>query len=233
MKTTWAQGDQLTHGALVLAPEGADLARELVSVGTPVENTQVRLMGGGGIVVSEEDTVGEIQVRGASVMRGYERDEPATRDSINDEGWLSTGDLGFRHDGELFVTGRKKEIIIVLGQNYYASDIESIAGSVPGVANHGVLAASIRYADGEGLVLFVETRETEHTERAKLVTQVRHAVSSGLGVVPQEVILLRRGKLPRTSSGKLERHGLEALYSQHASYAAASERMSPMAMTRK
>lgn len=232
MKTTWARGDQLTQGPLALMPEGGYLARELVSVGTPVANTEVRLMGESGVVVDAEDAVGEIEVRGASVMRGYEGKETAKRDSINDEGWVSTGDLGFRHDGELFVTGRKKEIIIVLGQNYYASDIESIAGAVHGVANRSALAAGIRYSEGEGLALFVETKETEHAERTRLVARVRHAVSSGLGVVPREVILVRQGKLPRTSSGKLERHGLDALYTRHASCTASNDPICQMAMNR-
>ena len=97
-------------------------------------------------------------------------------------------------------------MIIVGGQNYYASDIESIAGQVPGVAPGGALAVSVSTAGGEALVLFIETSANGDATRSDLADRTRYAVSSTLGISPKEIILVPRGYLPRTSSGKLQRH---------------------------
>jgi acyl-CoA synthetase (AMP-forming)/AMP-acid ligase II len=238
VRSVWVRRDLLGQGVAAFAPAGAEQARELVSVGAPVTGTELRLVADDGTALPDGPAVGEIQVRGASVTRGYEAAGRAGQrhvpdggvpdggvpggrvpggvpgGGIPDGGWVPTGDLGFRHDGELYVAGRKKEMVIVFGQNHYASDIESAAGRVPGVRPDGVLAASIPAADGEGLVLMVETRETDDQARADLVAQIRQAVSSGLGITPRDVVLVRRGRLPRTSSGKLQRHGSDALYEE-------------------
>jgi acyl-CoA synthetase (AMP-forming)/AMP-acid ligase II len=212
VRTAWVRRNLLSRGIVAFATQGAELAREVVSVGAPVAGTDVRLVAEDGAELPDGRTVGELQIRGASVMRGYEAGGQTGWDGIHDGGWVSTGDLGFRHDGELYIAGRKKEMVIVLGQNHYASDIESVAGRLPGVSVNGVLAASVRFADGEGLVLIAETRETCPQARSELVAQIRLAVSGGLGVTPREVVLARRGQLPRTSSGKLQRHDTTALY---------------------
>ncbi|MFD3524366.1 fatty acyl-AMP ligase [Streptomyces sp. NPDC058653] len=212
VRTTWVRREPLSRGVVVPAPaggEGADAGREIVSVGFPVANTEVRLVGEDGTEVTDPSLVGEIQIRGASVMRGYEDNEPATRATVLPGGWVSTGDLGFRQDGELFIAGRRKEVIIVFGQNYYASDIESVAGRVDGVTNEAVLAAAVTFPDGEGLVLVAETKESEAGAREELIARLRFAVSDSLGLTPRDIVLVRRGRLPRTSSGKLQRHGVE------------------------
>src|SRR5215475_1387795 len=227
VQSVWVQRDLLGQRVVAFTPAGAERARELVCVGTPVAGTELRLVAEDGTALPEVPAVGEVQIRGASVTRGYEADGQAGQRQIPDGGWVPTGDLGFRHDGELYITGRKKEMVIVFGQNHYASDIESAAGRVPGVRPDGVLAASISSADGEGLVLMVETRETDHQARADLVAQIRQAVSSGLGVTPRDVVLVRRGRLPRTSSGKLQRHGSDALYEELRAQYAAQENQHP------
>ncbi|GAA0452956.1 AMP-binding protein [Streptomyces sp. NPDC046215] len=222
-RSLWVRRDLLGEG--IVEPGGRDdgLCREVVSVGVPVTGTEVRLVGDGGTAAHPEAAVGEIQIRGASVMRGYEANEPATRATVSDDGWVSTGDLGFRSGGELFVTGRKKEMIIVFGQNYYAGDIEAVVGRLPGVSHHGVLAATVPFTDGDGLVVMVETKESEPYARSELAAQVRYAVSSELGITPRDVLLVRKGRLPRTSSGKLLRHGAEAVYHQWAAAAAGTK----------
>ncbi|QKV96149.1 AMP-binding protein [Streptomyces sp. NA02950] len=213
-KTIWVRREPLADGVVEpVSPEAGDTAsaRELVSVGVPVANTEVRLVDDDGAVLSGEARVGEIQIRGDSVMRAYEADEAATRATVHAGGWVSTGDVALRRDGELFIVGRTKEMIIIFGQNYHASDIESVAGRVPGVANNAVLAMAVATADGEGLALVAETKEADPAVRAQLVGQLRHAVSDAIGISPHDVILVRRGTLPRTSSGKLQRYGTEAL----------------------
>ncbi|WP_329385108.1 fatty acyl-AMP ligase [Streptomyces sp. NBC_01716] len=212
VRSTWVRREPLSRGVVEMAPaggDGAEAGREIVSVGLPVANTEVRLVGEDGTALTDPSLVGEIQIRGDSVMRGYEDNEPATRATVLAGGWVSTGDLGFRQDGELFIAGRKKEVIIVFGQNYYASDIESVAGRVTGVSNGAVLAAGTAFPDGEGLVLVAETKESEGAAREDLIARLRFAVSDSLGLTPRDIVLVRRGRLPRTSSGKLQRHGVE------------------------
>lgn len=211
-RSTWVRRAALSEGIADYVAPGTPDARELVSVGVPVRGAEVRITDDEGAQLGD-DTVGEIQIRGTSVMRGYESNEQASNAVVCAGGWVSTGDLGFRQHGELFIAGRKKEMIIAFGQNYYASDIESIAGTVAGIASHGVLATSMPAAEsGEGLLVFVETKETDASARKELVGQVRLAISSALGLTPTEVVLVDRGRLPRTSSGKLRRYGTEALF---------------------
>ncbi|MFI6084538.1 AMP-binding protein [Streptomyces sp. NPDC051217] len=214
VRSTWVRRGPLSRGIVETASaaaggEGAEAGREIVSVGVPVANTEVRLVGEDGTELTDRALVGEIQIRGDSVMRRYEDNEAATRATVLSGGWVSTGDLGFRQDGELFIAGRKKEVIIVFGQNYYASDIESVAGRVTGVANGAVLAAGVTFPDGEGLVLVAETKESGAAAREDLIARLRFAVSDSLGLTPRDIVLVRRGRLPRTSSGKLQRHGVE------------------------
>ncbi|MEV0280810.1 AMP-binding protein [Streptomyces sp. NPDC050610] len=216
VRTLWVRRDMLGEGVVEFGGRDSGLCREIASVGAPVAGTEVRLVGEGGGVLHSEAAVGEIHIRGASVMRGYEANEAATRATVHDGGWVSTGDLAFRKDGELYVAGRKKEMIIVFGQNYYAHDIESVVGRLPGVTHHAVLAAGVPFEDGDGLVVMVETKESEAYARSELVARVRYAVSSELGVTPREVVLVQKGRLPRTSSGKLLRHGAQAVYQQWA-----------------
>ncbi|MFP2924339.1 AMP-binding protein [Pyxidicoccus sp. 3LG] len=177
-------------------PEG----REVVSVGTPVHETEVRVLDAQGAEVAA-GRVGKLHVRGSSVMQGYDRNPEASRAAFRD-GWLRTGDLGFLHEGKLYVVGRIKELIISNGNNFYATDVEAAVSRVQGVRE--VLALGV----------LVDAKERDDAVRKKLVTTVRDTVSSTLGLSPKDVVLLERGQIPRTSSGKLERHKGRALYEQ-------------------
>lgn len=215
VRSVWVDRDALGEGMAVAVPGTERTAREVVSVGTPVDGTEVGLVTPDGSVADEEGRVGEIRVRGASVMAGYEADEEATGAVVHPGGWVSTGDLGFRQDGELYVAGRVKEMIILLGRNYYASDIEAIVGRVPGVAHKGVHAAGLALPEGEALVIVAETRTTDPVEREELASAIRGAVSESLGISPRHVLLVKRGRLARTSSGKIQRYGIESVYRDH------------------
>lgn len=201
----------------VVTPDHPD-ARELVSVGMPVHETQVCLLETDGHPVLPGQ-VGEIHVLGSSVMQGYDQHPDATKAAFHD-GWLRTGDLGFQHEGRLYVVGRMKELIIHNGSNVYASDVEHVVNHVPGV--RATLAVGIPVEGTEGLVVIVETKERDGTLRRKLVAAIRDSVSSSLGLSPRDVVLLERGKIPRTSSGKLERHKGRALYERHLGLAVGS-----------
>lgn len=137
-------------------------------------------------------------------MLEYERDSEATH-SVFRQGWFKTGDLGFLHNGELYVTGRVKEMIIVRGQNFYAQEIEVLAGRVEGVWLEKTMAISIPTDGTEGLVILTETRIRSVEKRKTIIGAICEIVSKNLGLSPLDVVLVNPGELPRTSSGKLER----------------------------
>ena len=161
----------------------------------------------------EPRRVGEIVVRGPSMMREYYNNLEATRTTIKN-GWLHTGDLGFLFDNELFVCGRIKDLIIVAGRNYYPSDIESVVSEVAGVRRGRVVAFGLNAANGngaEGVVVCAETRVKE-SGREALADEIKSLVLESLGLRLNKVVQLPRGSLPRTSSGKLQRNKTRELY---------------------
>jgi acyl-CoA synthetase (AMP-forming)/AMP-acid ligase II len=130
-------------------------------------------------------------------MTGYwGRDEQPLRN-----GWLNTGDLGFVLDGELHITGRAKDVIILRGQNHTPQDIEQAVDDVDGIRVGCAAAIGDLTEDGERLVLFVEFREA----RADLAEDCRRAVLKKTGLNPDLVVLVAPGTIPRTSSGKIRR----------------------------
>jgi len=160
--------------------------RELVSVGAPLPGVQVDVRDG------------RIFVRGPSVMKGYYGNPEATRSTLVD-GWLDTGDLGFVQNGELFVTGRAKDLVILRGRNYAPQEFEDALDGVEGVRPGCAAAVGFPTAEGEELVLLVEADGSPDVER------IRARVLEHTGVRPWGVQLLAPGTLPRTSSGKLRR----------------------------
>jgi fatty-acyl-CoA synthase len=161
--------------------------------------------------------VGEIRAAGPSVMRGYWEDAELTRAAFAGR-FLKSGDLGFIHDGHLFVCGRSKELIIVNGRNYYPQDMEWEASKVAGVRRGNVVAFGARDPSGmerdrERVVLAFEVQEPERIgQTSTLVAEVRRAVLEGMGLTLDDVIALPPGALPKTSSGKLQRAKTRELY---------------------
>lgn len=199
--------DRVDRGVLerdgVAVPTAGDGALELVAVGRPIPGTELRVVDAAGAELPER-RVGELRVRSPSLMRGYHGDASATAAALVG-GWLRTGDLGYVADGELFVTGRSKEIIIRGGLNLIPAVIEAIAGEVEGVRAGGVIAVGVHAAElGTELVhLLAETREEEASWPA-LRQRIDHALKTA-GVAIDRVLLVPPGALPRTTSGKLRR----------------------------
>lgn len=169
-----------------------------------------------------EDRVGEIRIQGPSVMRGYWEDTDKTRAAFAGE-WLCTGDLGFVHDGQLFICGRSKEVVIVNGRNYYPQDIEWEASKVPGVRKGNVIAFGAQSPTGtterEQVVVAFEvqlegavTDELLAAKAPELIQAVRKAVQEGMQLTLDDAIALAPGALPKTSSGKLQRALTKQLY---------------------
>lgn len=186
------------------AVESAD-GREWVSVGRAVPGTEVRVRDAERRDLPD-DRVGAIAVRGPSVMREYLGRPNATAEVLSADGWLTTGDLGFFHDGSLYVTGRSKDVVILRGRNHDPASFERAIAGIDGVRPGRAVAVGRVGPEGETLTLFVEIRRgTPFRTGDTLVRRCADAVLAATGILPGKVVLLPPGSLPRTSSGKLRR----------------------------
>jgi fatty-acyl-CoA synthase len=148
---------------------------------------------------------GHIHLQGPSVMRGYFRDAESTAAVLSADGWLKTGDIGYRIGDELVITSRSKDVIIVKGRNIWPYDLEVLAQQTDGVKLGGVAAFSVSTADGqEQAVLVVETREKDPARRRHISAEINRSIHAHFGINVL-IDLAPRGTLPRTSSGKLSR----------------------------
>ncbi|HZZ84043.1 MAG TPA: fatty acyl-AMP ligase [Anaeromyxobacteraceae bacterium] len=188
-------------------------AREVASVGEPIPGVELEVRGEGGAPLPE-DRLGRIFVRGPSLMREYLGDEEATRRALPG-GWLDTGDLGFAHEGELYVHGRAKDLVIVRGANRAPEEFEASLAGVAGLRAGCAVALGFVPEGGEGEELLI-LAEVERSRGGTpggpgaipapaLEEAVRRAVLERTGISPHTVALLAPGTLPRTSSGKLRR----------------------------
>ncbi len=180
---------------------------ELISCGRTFPEHEIGIMDAEGNMLPEGH-VGEIVFRGPSVTPGYFQNPEATRQLLNG-GWLHTGDLGFIFDGDLYISGRQKDLIIINGRNYPPQAIEWIVEEVPGVRKGSVVAFSV---DGDATERLVVVAETTMTDHAALAQAVREQIRSGLGLSADQVVLVARGSIPKTSSGKLQRRRTKALF---------------------
>jgi fatty-acyl-CoA synthase len=143
-------------------------------------------------------------------MRGYMSGADGTT-GVVPVGWLATGDLGYLADGELFVCGRRKEMIIVGGRNYFPQDIERVVYEVPSIRAGGVAAfAATAPGHPDRAVVVVETRGPVSTDA--LQTEVRRRVLQATGLAVDEIVLAPNGTIDRTTSGKLRRAELRERY---------------------
>ncbi|MCP3959844.1 MAG: fatty acyl-AMP ligase [bacterium] len=215
-----------TEGRAELAAEGI----ELMSVGRPLPGVEVRIAG----AASQElpsGQVGRVLVKGPSIMEGYLGRPEATARALHD-GWLDTGDLGFFHGGELFLTGRAKDVVILRGRNYQPAEIEHAVEAVDSVRRGCCVAVSHlpEGAPGEELLIFVEFRRgSSPTSTAVLPKACTEAVLAATGLKPDRVLVLEPGTLPRTSSGKLRRQ--EALRLHLTGELSAPDRVTPLLLT--
>jgi fatty-acyl-CoA synthase len=215
-------------GRAVVAGNGV-AATEIVSVGRPLAGFEIELRDPAGHVVGE-GRVGRLHVRGPSLFREYLGRPEATRAALVD-GWLDTGDLGFLNDGELYLTGRAKDVLIVRGRNHSPVDVERAVDEIAGVRRGCAVAVSTRGANDptERLLLFVEHRKgIDDALCAALASRCREAVAAATGLALDEVHVLAPGTLPRTSSGKLRRS--ETLRRHEAGELAPPERFGPLAL---
>ncbi|MDI5978653.1 fatty acyl-AMP ligase [Amycolatopsis magusensis] len=209
--------DRLAEGTAV--PGGTGESSTLVSCGFAAEQ-ELRIVDPETRTERPDGTVGEIWVRGENVGRGYWGDPEKSAETFGlrlaESGdWLATGDLGVVFDGELYVTGRRKDLVIVDGRNHYPQDIEQTVETHPAVRRHSAAAFAIPLDEGEGAVVVLERAKDLAPEEANLATaaeDLRAEVSSRHGLKLVDLVFLEPGEVPRTSSGKISRSSCRVRY---------------------
>ncbi len=192
-------------------PSDSHRARCFVLCGRVLPGHHLEVRGEDGKVLGDRD-VGRIFVKGPSVMPGYFGEADATREVLSDDGWLDTGDLGYTLAGEVVVTGRAKDLIIVNGRNVWPQDIEWAIEARRVVKNGDSAAFSVETADGERVVVAVLARVSSEEARQALARDVAGAVREAVAVDCDVVLVPPAVGLPTTSSGKLSRARTKANY---------------------
>ena len=185
-------------------------ALELVALGSAIPNCELRIADDTDAALSEGHC-GHIQIRGSNVTAGYFENSAANASVRTGDGWLRTGDLGLLQDGQIYVTGRAKEIIFVNGQNYYPYDLERIAQQAPGMELGKVVVSGVRRrgSQTDEIVVFVLHR-TDLSEFLPTAMQVAQLLNEKAGLEVAAVVPVKR--IPKTTSGKVQRHLLEQDY---------------------
>ncbi|MGH8739135.1 MAG: 1-acyl-sn-glycerol-3-phosphate acyltransferase, partial [Burkholderiales bacterium] len=198
-------------------PARADdpLPLRVVACGRALPGHSVRVVDPAGRELGER-AEGRIQFSGPSAASGYfENPEDSAR--LIDDGWRNTGDLGYLAAGELYLTGREKDLIIRGGHNIHPMEIEQAAAEVKGIRSGGVavFAAAAR-GGGERLIVLAETRETRDEERARMIGEINRLALDLVGLPPDEVVLAPPRSVLKTSSGKIRRAACRELYERGA-----------------
>lgn len=191
-------------GEVVEAADGASGVFIAVSNGTPLPTTEVVVRDAGGVALGE-GRIGEFHLRGTHRFEGYHGRPDLTAQAIDADGWYATGDLGFVLDGELYVTGRKKDLIILRGRNYRAQDIEAAVSALEGVKAGRVVAFSLPdpAAGTEKLVILAEAEAA--AESGAVVLAIRKCVAQTFDTTVSDARIVPDRWLVKSTSGKLVR----------------------------
>jgi len=184
---------------------------EVVCLGAPVADTRLRIAAPDGSAHAEGE-VGEVCVRGPGLFSGYWEDPAATAGALRD-GWLHTGDLGFLSAGELYLTGRLKDVLIVRGHNIMPHEIERVAEAATGGALYraGAFAVDLG-AKGEGVVLVAEVPTRDPERLAAIEGRIRQEIGQSLGLPLADLVFVAANDVPKTTSGKVRRLELRSRY---------------------
>ncbi len=213
-RTAWADVEALEEGRFERRLPGTGPCRALESCGRPGGGQDVRVVDPESREVLSDGGVGEIWIAGPSVAEGYWNRPGESAETFRAElaggggpRWLRTGDLGFVAGGDLYVTGRRKDLIIVRGRNLYPQDLEETAlRSHPSLRPSAAAAFALEIDEEERLALVVEVeRQGLHADLDEIIAAIRRSVADEHGVHAAAVALLPPGRLPRTSSGKVRR----------------------------
>jgi 8-amino-7-oxononanoate synthase len=211
-----ADAQALRAGRFALATEGSENPITLVGNGSSLSGHKIVIVDPEKQTPCKSDQIGEIWIAGPSVAKGYwnqpEESEQVFRARLADTGdgpYLRTGDLGFIHVGQLFVTGRRKDLIIIRGLNHYPQDIErTVERSHEALRAGGCGAFGIEVEDEERLVVVQEIKRPyiRNLDAASVIAAIRQSVTREHRIQAYAVVLLKTAGLPKTTSGKVQRH---------------------------
>ncbi len=183
-----------------------------VSCGLPLPGHEIRIVDDLGFEAPERQ-VGRLEFRGPSATSGYYRNPEATAELFHDD-WLNSGDLAYIAEGEVFLTGRTKDIIIRAGRNLYPHELEEAVGNVEGVRKGcvAVFGCAASTSGTERLVVVAETRETDSDKQEALHDRINIVAVDVLGTPPDDIVLASPSTVLKTSSGKIRRAATRELY---------------------
>nr|CBZ42145.1 non-ribosomal peptide synthetase [Streptomyces himastatinicus ATCC 53653] len=181
----------------------------LSTVGRPIPGVRLRVVDDTGRVLPE-GRMGELRIRGLTMMHGYFANEEANRAAYDEDGWFRTGDLAFVHHGEIVIAGRKKDQIIVRGVNYMAHEIESVVEQVEGVRVTFTAAAGLREPgdDSDRLVVFFVPLRWDPEVLDGVTDAIRATLAREAGIAPDLLVPVTEAEFPKTGSGKIQRGAL-------------------------
>ncbi|MFP5513368.1 MAG: fatty acyl-AMP ligase [Alphaproteobacteria bacterium] len=203
--------DVLEDDGRAVAPQAADArARDFVLCGPPLPDHAVEIRDPDGAILAER-RLGHLFVRGPSLMSGYFEQPEETAQTLSADGWLDTGDLGYRVGEALVITGRAKDLIIVNGRNIWPQDLEWSAERVSGLRSGDVAAFSVDQSEAERIVVLVHCRTPDPEAREALKAAVAGTLRAEHGAEAR-IVLVPPHSLPQTSSGKLSRSRARQLF---------------------
>ncbi|HEJ7040631.1 TPA: fatty acyl-AMP ligase [Serratia liquefaciens] len=193
--------DILEYEGKAVAPgKKTRVTSTFVNCGKPLPGHRIEIRSETGLPLPERQ-VGRICISGPSLMNGYFRDD-ASQQQIQTSGWMDTGDLGYLLDGYLYVTGRKKDLIIIRGRNIWPQDIEYVAESEPEIRSGDAIAfVTEEHGDGARIILQIQCRVSSEDRREQIVHTLSARIQSEFGIAV-DIELLPPHSIPRTSSGK-------------------------------
>jgi acyl-CoA synthetase (AMP-forming)/AMP-acid ligase II len=206
----------MTDGRVVPADADDADAQVFVSSGVPIPGFEVRIVDDAGRETADR-TEGRLEFRGPSTTSGYYRNPEATRALFHDD-WLDSGDRAYVTDGEVYITGRVKDVIIRAGRNIYPYELEQAIADIDGIRRGcvAVFGGSDPGSGTERLVVGAEARETDDATRAALRERIAALTTELLGMPADDVVVASPGTVLKTSSGKIRRVALRELYDRGA-----------------
>ena len=220
-KTCRVDTGKLVQNHAEIVSNNMEPSSRLVSCGGPSRHHEIAIVDTDALTSRGEKEVGEIWVAGPSIAAGYWNNSEATKSTFqaylnNGKGpYLRTGDLGFVHDGELFITGRLKDCIIVRGRNYYPQDFEqTVENSHAALRRNGCAAFSLTNSGLESVIVVAEVERKKQADLSQILDAIRQAVGEAHEIRLFSVVLIPSGALPKTSSGKVQRNACKQKFVQ-------------------
>ena len=205
-------GEKLRNNIIDFCDKGLDI----VSSGKVCNGVLLEIVDIENGIPLGENEIGEIWISGKSVTQGYwnmDLDYTFNNQLPNDENkYFATGDLGFLHNGYLYVVGRKKDVIIIRGKNFYSQDIEEVILKTTENSLKTAAAFSVTTNNSEELIIFAEKSLSSNLSDEELIDMIKSSIASNCKILPQKVVLFEEDQLPRTGSGKLQRKKCQDMY---------------------